>query len=235
MTKIVISSSIFLHSKIFPATKIDVNANELIHTTNDYRKSLNLSELAINPRLTQAATNKANDILSNDYFDHTAPNGKRFSQWIKDVNYDYFYVGENLAIDFTSNEDLFQAWLDSPTHKDNIIKPQYQEIGIATLNGEFKNRQTMVAVQLFGTRVLGAQEASYPAPPSFTQDYFIPTSLLEKIFSFKTLEKIDLWNNYILIIFLGLALIIYNPRRPKSQINIKQPITNRYSAKIFRE
>ncbi|MEK7167975.1 MAG: CAP domain-containing protein, partial [Patescibacteria group bacterium] len=147
--KIVLSAGLFLHSKN-TGNESAIDVSKLIQMTNDYRLSRGLSSLNINPRLTQAAVNKAQDLLAKDYFSHTSPQGKRFSEWIKEVNYQYFYVGENLAIDFADNEDLFEAWLESRSHRENIVRPQYQEIGMTALSGDFNGRETTVVVQVFG-------------------------------------------------------------------------------------
>jgi len=135
-------------------------AEEIINLTNQYRLGHGLSQLLPNPRLTQAAINKAKDILSKDYFSHTSPEGRRFSYWIKESGYPYFYAGENLAIDFYNSEELFEAWIKSDRHRENIEREGFQEIGVASLGGVFEDRKTNVVVQLFGTRVLGESEMS---------------------------------------------------------------------------
>lgn len=135
-------------------------AEEVINLTNQYRLDHDLSQLLPNPRLTQAAINKAKDILSRNYFSHTSPEGRRFSYWIKESGYPYFYAGENLAIDFYNSEELFEAWIKSDRHRENIEREGFQEIGVASLGGVFENRKTNVVVQLFGTRVLGESEIS---------------------------------------------------------------------------
>lgn len=237
--KLILITLIFVYPNITSIDNIEANAKELIDITNKYRASLNLGELTPNARLTQAAVNKAQSLLTNQYFAHTSPEGKKFSQWIKEVGYKYFYVGENLAIDFNNNQDIFQAWLDSPTHKENIIKPQYQEIGIAVLEGKYKNRQTTVVVQLFGSRVLGESEQlslDYKPMERSLDNYFTNDSLFKKITSLKNIEKLNEFNNYFLVIVMGLYLMTYTPvAKKKNQINVKQPIINRYQANIFRE
>lgn len=230
---------IFLYPNITSVDNIEANAKELIEMTNSYRANLNLNELIPNARLTQAAVNKAQNLLAEQYFSHTSPTGKKFSQWIKEVNYKYFYVGENLAIDFSNNQAIFQAWLDSPSHKENIIKPQYQEIGIAVLEGKYKNKPTAVVVQLFGSRVLGVSEKlsiDYQPLEKSINDYLAQESFINKITSLKNLEKLNEYNNYFLMLIMGVYLLTYTPtEKKKNQINVKQPIINRYQAKIFRE
>ncbi|PJE58258.1 MAG: hypothetical protein COU81_01680 [Candidatus Portnoybacteria bacterium CG10_big_fil_rev_8_21_14_0_10_36_7] len=237
--KLILVTVIFISPNITSPANIEANAKELIDLTNNYRKNNGLGELIPNPRLTQAAVNKAQDLLNNQYFAHTSPDNKKFSEWIKDVDYKYFYVGENLAIDFNNNHDIFQAWLNSQTHKENIIKPQYQEIGIAVIEGKYQNRQTTVVVQLFGSRVLGETEKlniDYQPITRTIDNYFPSDSYLKQIISLKNIEKLNEYNNYFLVIIMGLYLITYTPTvRKKNQINVKQPIINRYQAKIFRE
>ncbi len=133
-------------------------AQEIIKLTNLYRQNTNLTPLTINPRLTQAALNKAKSLLAEQYFAHTSPQGKKFSDWIKEVNYNYFYIGENLAIDFATPQEVFDAWLASPKHKENLDRGEFQEIGVAYVKGKFQGRQTNIVVQLFGSRVLGVNE-----------------------------------------------------------------------------
>lgn len=239
ISKIILIITIWLYPNISSTDNLDVNAKELINLTNDYRIGLGLNELKPNARLTQAAVNKARDLLNKQYFAHTSPANKKFSDWIKEVGYKYFYVGENLAIDFNNNQDIFQAWLNSPTHKENITKPQYQEIGLAVIEGKYKNQPTIVVVQLFGSRVLGAGDNFnniYEPANDLNDNYFINSGFWQKITSLNGLEKLNEWFNYFLVISLGLYLIAYAPQaKKKNQINVKQPIINRYQAKIFRE
>ncbi len=237
--KLTLVTVIFIYPNITSVDNIEANALELINMTNNYRKELGLSELIPNPRLTQAAVNKAQDLLTKQYFAHNSPEGKKFSEWIKEVSYKYFYVGENLAIDFNNNQEIFQAWLDSPSHRENIIKPQYQEIGIAVLEGKYKNRETTMVVQLFGSRILGESEKlsiDYQPMERAIDNYFPNNSLLKKITSLRNIGELNQYNNYFLVVVMGLYLMTYTPKvKRKNQINVKQPIINRYQAKIFRE
>jgi uncharacterized protein YkwD len=41
------------------------------------------------------------------------------------------YVGENLAKDFDTPEDTHKALMNSPKHKENIVKPEYKFVGMA--------------------------------------------------------------------------------------------------------
>lgn len=128
----------------------EITPEKIIQLTNEVRLSSNLNTLSENQLLTKSAYDKAYSILFSQEFAHNI-NNKKFSDWIKDNNYNYSYVGENLAIDFATSEGIVNAWLESPAHKKNLINPRYQEIGIATVDGIFDEINTTVVVQIFGT------------------------------------------------------------------------------------
>ncbi len=128
-----------------------INASSLIEMTNAVRQEASLKPLEPNHKLTQASYRKAYDILNHGYFAHTNPSGKPFYQWIEEEGYNYLYAGENLAVDFTTNEGVLAAWLQSPSHRANIINPNYQEIGLVTLRGTWQDHETVVVVQTFGS------------------------------------------------------------------------------------
>ncbi|MDO8424732.1 MAG: CAP domain-containing protein [bacterium] len=140
-------------SVYFPKTLFfaDITKTALIEYVNQTRDSLGLSSLQENSELDLAAYLKAKDILEKDYFDHWSPEGVSPWHWFDEAGYNYKFAGENLAIGFLDSDEVYQAWLDSPTHKENILNKNYQEIGIAVLKGEFEDRETNVVVQLFGS------------------------------------------------------------------------------------
>ncbi len=123
----------------------------LVDLTNSDRSLSQLPALKIDPLLQKAAQEKANDMAFKGYFAHVSPEGVTPWHWFSDVGYDYEHAGENLAINFNDSALVEQAWMNSPTHKANIVNPTYTEIGIATANGTYQGHQTTFVVQMFGT------------------------------------------------------------------------------------
>ncbi len=144
---ITVSYLICLPKTIFFA---DISSTSLIKLTNQGREALGFSPLTENSQLDKAASLKAQDMIAQDYFAHQSPEGKLPWYWIKSANYDYQYAGENLAIGFLDSEEVYQAWNNSPSHKANLFNPNYQDIGITVLKGDFQGNETYVVVQLFG-------------------------------------------------------------------------------------
>lgn len=123
----------------------------LVDLTNGDRAAGGLSMLTVNPVLVAAAQAKANDMATKGYFAHVSPEGVDPWHWFKDAGYSFEYAGENLAIDFVDSADVERAWMNSPTHRKNILDPHYTEIGIATARGMYQGRLTTFVVQEFGT------------------------------------------------------------------------------------
>jgi len=125
---------------------------ETIKLVNDARTSQNLPELAVNEKLAKAAEDKINDMIKNNYFAHISPSGTTPWNWFEKVGYNYRFAGENLAINFSSAEDQQAAWMNSETHKENILSPNYKEIGAAVKEGTINGESTMITVQEFGAQ-----------------------------------------------------------------------------------
>jgi hypothetical protein len=142
----------------------------LVEKTNKTRTSVAMNELAVNETLVYAAQLKANDMAEKGYFAHNSPDGKTPWDWLEAAGYSYQNAGENLAVNFVDSSDVHNAWLNSPTHKANIVREGFEEIGIATAEGTYKGKKAIFVAQFFGrpmSRVDSfAQSESAPEPDS---------------------------------------------------------------------
>ncbi len=135
------------HAPQFSAAVLE---GALISLTNTKRAAANEPALVQNQILTLAAQAKANDMAARGYFAHVDPQGREAWDWMKDAGYEYAYAGENLAAHFYDSSDVVQAWMDSPSHRENILRAKYQEIGIGIAHGTYQGVDTIFVVQFFG-------------------------------------------------------------------------------------
>ena len=135
-----------LTATVLPAVLVDL--------ANDVRSTNKESNLTRNPVLDEIAKQKAEDMARLGYFAHTSPEGLTPWYWFNKVGYNFAYAGENLAINFTESADVENAWLNSPTHKANILNSHFTEIGIATVDAIYQGHLTTYVVQSFGTPAL---------------------------------------------------------------------------------
>ncbi len=132
------------------AAASEITAENIIKLTNGSRKEAGLRALSPNQLLTLAAQGKAEDMFTNQYFEHISPDGVTPWYWIKEVGYDYIYAAENLAIDFVTAEGAHNALMKSPGHRQNILCANYKDIGVAVLSGLFGEKISIIIVEEFG-------------------------------------------------------------------------------------
>ncbi len=123
---------------------------EIINQLNQERVDHNLVALQFNDTLKKAARMKLDDMITKKYFSHTSPDGKTPWYWFEQAGYDYKFAGENLATKFTTASEVHKAWMNSKTHRENILFPEYKDV--AVIVGKNANEE-LVAVELFGRMV----------------------------------------------------------------------------------
>ena len=130
----------------------NVTLDELFLITNQKRLENNLPALKLNSELSLAASKKAEDMFAKDYWAHNSPDGTTPWKFIKDSGYSYIYAGENLARGFTSGSEVVNAWMDSSTHRLNLLSVNYEDVGLAVVTGKLGGEETVLVVQEFGGR-----------------------------------------------------------------------------------
>lgn len=129
----------------------DITVEKVIAETNQEREKAGLNSLHLNQQLSAAALAKAQDMLNDQYWSHVSPDGDEPWDFIKQSGYTYRVAGENLARDFHHASDMIDAWMNSPSHRANILNGNYDEIGIAVVKGKLEGFETVLVVQMFGT------------------------------------------------------------------------------------
>jgi len=137
------------HIRSASAESVSGDENLSLSLVNEYRSNAGLPRLEWSDKLAQAAQDKAEDMKSDKYFEHQAPDGRVAWDFIIEEGYDYSKAGENLAIDFKNVHDATDAWELSPSHLRNIASPDYTEFGFAQTSANIEGRPTIVFVQLF--------------------------------------------------------------------------------------
>jgi len=125
-------------------------SKNIITYTNKERSGQSLTPLTESTELDEAAKLKLADMFANNYWDHVAPSGVQAWDFIKKTGYSYQYAGENLAKGYYDSASTVSAWMNSQSHKDNLLNVKYAEIGVAVGSGTLNGKPTTLVVQLFG-------------------------------------------------------------------------------------
>ena len=129
----------------------NIDQKKVIELTNAERVKKGLSPVKENEALNKAATLKAQNMFAENYWAHFAPSGKSPWDFILGSGYKFTFAGENLAKNFYNSDDVVQAWMNSKTHRDNLLNSNYRDIGIAVEEGVLNGQKTILIVQEFGT------------------------------------------------------------------------------------
>lgn len=140
-----------------------ISTSDLLTGTNQERQTANLPALRLNDELSQAAFLKAQDMFDNDYWAHTSPSGVEPWKWIGDVGYNYSYAGENLAKNYPTADATVDAWMNSETHRANILNFHYMDVGFAVVDGVLEGQNTTLVVAMYATPVTVSAVASTEA------------------------------------------------------------------------
>lgn len=138
---------------------VTFSADQIISLTNVKRSENGLGQVTANQLLAQAAAAKAANMFSENYWAHNSPSGKTPWTFIQAAGYKYVYAGENLARDFADAQSVVNAWMNSPSHKSNLLDKNFKEIGVAVASGTLTGQEGILVVQMFGSGI-----SQIPAP-----------------------------------------------------------------------
>jgi uncharacterized protein YkwD len=109
---------------------------------NEQRTSRGLPPVQPNGNLRQAAQSHSKEMVDEGYFEHTSPAGVTFIDRIQATGYTRgarsWVVGENLVWgtgSLSTPQSLVTAWMNSPPHRENLLRARFREIGIAAVAG----------------------------------------------------------------------------------------------------
>lgn len=106
-------------------------SNDVIRLVNNERQKRKLQILNYDEALTQVAVIKAQDMINRHYFEHESP--YYGMPWDLATLFDYPYtsLGENIGRNIPTPEAAVKAWMASPAHRDNILRENYTNTGVA--------------------------------------------------------------------------------------------------------
>lgn len=147
----------------------EMSSSALLSATNTQRAANGSSALTINSKLAAAAQAKANDMAARNYWSHNTPDGKEPWYFIDNAGYAYTKAGENLAYGFATSSATVTGWMNSPSHRANMLDGSFSEVGFGFTNSANYNNsgQETIVVAMYGAPQV--QAAAKAATPPATQ------------------------------------------------------------------
>lgn len=143
----------------------NISVGDVFAITNQERVNNSVSALALSSQLNAAATAKANHMFTHNYWAHVAPDGTTPWSFMYSAGYSYSAAGENLAKNFNTSAGVVNGWMNSVTHRANMLNGAFTEVGFAVVDGTLLGSETTLVVAMYGSRVVTpAVPAPSPAP-----------------------------------------------------------------------
>jgi uncharacterized protein YkwD len=148
----------------------NISTSGLLSATNDQRTANGLAALTSNSLLNSAAQAKANDMVARNYWSHNTPDGKEPWVFIDATGYTYQKAGENLAYGFATSYDTVIGWMNSPSHRANVLDSAFREVGFGFANSEnfVGSGQQTVVVAMYGNPIVYVPPSAPPPPVTAT-------------------------------------------------------------------
>jgi uncharacterized protein YkwD len=118
------------------AATLSRSERTMIGAVNDVRAAHNLRPLRIDATLVRAARDYSATLMRRDIFTHGA-----FGPRLASYGASGSLFGENLAWatgDGATALAFLRAWMASPGHRANLLRPTWKRIGIGTRTGTFR-------------------------------------------------------------------------------------------------
>lgn len=121
----------------FKTTKVSVDheaENEMLRLLNDERRKEGLVPLVMDEEIREVARAHSRDMFTRGYFAHDTPEGITPAQRLDKMGIKYTIMGENLAL-APDVALAHRGLMNSPSHRENILFPDYRKVGIGAVNG----------------------------------------------------------------------------------------------------
>lgn len=157
------SNSLTYDKQAVLAYATSMSIADLFSNANASRAANGLAPLSLNAQLNSSAQMKANDMIQQNYWSHVSPTGVQPWYWFNQAGYSYSAAGENLAYGFNTGAEVNVAWMNSPSHKANILG-DFSEVGFGIANGpSYQGGANTVVVAHYGKPPTPTPAAT-PAP-----------------------------------------------------------------------
>ncbi|MEL6161191.1 MAG: CAP domain-containing protein [Cyanobacteria bacterium J06623_5] len=138
--------------------------SELLSLTNQARAEVKVPPLRFSFQLGQSAQRGAADLAVQDFFSHVGEDGSTYVFRIDATGYSAGAVGENLIAGYETAAQAFDGWMNSESHRQNILHRGFSEVGFGVFDTTGKSTYGRYWVQHLGRPQTGASEGGVYIP-----------------------------------------------------------------------
>jgi uncharacterized protein YkwD len=122
---------------------VDPEVREFVSLVNARRRSFGCPELKWDDRIAAVAQKHSRDMVSRNFFSHTNPDGEDPFDRLEEADIGFSAAAENIASGLKTGKEAYEAWLNSASHRRNMLNCRYTRQGV----GRSKSRWTEVLIR----------------------------------------------------------------------------------------
>lgn len=126
---------------------------KMLDMVNQERKKEGAKNVCLNKKLNQAAERHNKDMYDNRIFEHTGSDGSLPRERVKDAGFAVNAIGQNIARQKKSVDQVMNIWLKTEGQRANIVAPRFTMMGVAW------NTEKNLWTQVFASVKSGSKEA----------------------------------------------------------------------------
>lgn len=108
---------------------------QVLTIVNQERSKAGLQPLKMDWELQRVARTKSCDMAQKNYFSHQSPTYGSPFDMMKQFGIKFKSAGENIASGQRTPEEVMKSWMNSPGHRENILKQDFTHIGVGYCKG----------------------------------------------------------------------------------------------------
>jgi uncharacterized protein YkwD len=133
-----------------PLHRLSRGQSSLLTAINSARAAAGVAPLRASATLTSAAIWQSQALARAGYLDHTSPDGSTLIDRLARVRWSGMAAGEDLAV-AGAPADAVSMWLQSPGHRENLLRPSFRTVGLGLARGVWNGRAALYVTADFGS------------------------------------------------------------------------------------
>lgn len=132
------NKNVYLYKDTLPPISEQYNflfEYEVFTLVNEIRTQNGLEKLLWSPELSRAGRRHAEDMSLRNFFNHINLDNQSPFDRMRSYEITYMYAAENIANAYDSPQEAIDGWMNSDSHRENILNPEFKKIGV----GFYKN------------------------------------------------------------------------------------------------
>jgi uncharacterized protein YkwD len=133
-----------------PTQRMSQAQRTMLAAINAARAGAGVAPLRASSALGSAAAWQSTVLAQAGYLDHTSPDGSTLIVRLSRAHWHGTAAGEDLAV-APSPAEAVAMWMQSPGHRENLLRPSFRTIGLGLARGAWQGRTALYVTADFGS------------------------------------------------------------------------------------